>query len=80
MDYIKEEEKYYREQFRKGHTTEASRARHLKYVKTNIPSSFANKWGCSQISLNRMPRPKGKIYRDDNPITLDETSVSIKEL
>lgn len=48
---------------RDEYVTEAQRQRHLKTIKKDKRSYFDNCETCSQISLCRMPNPKGKIYR-----------------
>lgn len=48
---------------KKIHITEAEQQRRLEPLKRDILSYFANKDWCIPISLRRMPRPKGKIYR-----------------
>lgn len=49
---------------KKIHITEAEQQRRLEALKRDKRSSFANKDWYIPISLRRMPRPKGKIYKD----------------
>ena len=49
---------------RKKHITAAQRQQQLDALKKDNKSHFANRETCGQVSLRRMPRPEGKIYRD----------------
>lgn len=48
----------------KKHLTEAQRKQQLDALKKDNRSHFANKETCGQVSLRRMLRPEGKIYKD----------------
>ena len=48
----------------KKHLTNAQRRRQLNNLKKNDNHGVFSKGYTEQISLCRMPRPKGKIYKD----------------
>lgn len=58
-----------------GRVTQASRLRHLSYMKTEAKSTFANKWDIGFVDVSTMSRPLGKIYKDDDLFESQESPV-----
>lgn len=48
---------------RKKHMTGAQQQRHFDSLRNGKKSFFANKELCGEVSIRRMPRPSGKVYK-----------------